>query len=90
MGSGRLMGFIDNVAPSAVEMPPELSEDGKEVPCNPTGPTCLFVFKTLLEPHIGKLSFFKVMSGEVKGGAGAVQRKRQHHGTAQPAVHHRR
>lgn len=68
MGSGRLMGFIDNVAPSAVEMPPELSEDGKEVPCNPTGPTCLFVFKTLLEPHIGKLSFFKVMSGEVKAG----------------------
>jgi elongation factor G len=68
MGSGRLMGFIDNVAPSAVEMPPEQTEDGKEVPCDPAGPTCLFVFKTLLEPHIGKLSFFKVMSGEVKAG----------------------
>ncbi|RPD39259.1 elongation factor G [Chitinophaga barathri] len=68
MGSGRMMGFIDNVAPSAVEMPPELSEEGKEVPCNPEGLTCLFVFKTLLEPHIGKLSFFKVLSGEVKAG----------------------
>ncbi|RPE12869.1 elongation factor G [Chitinophaga lutea] len=68
MGSGRLMGFIDNVAPSAVEMPPEQTEDGKEIPCDPAGPTCLFVFKTLLEPHIGKLSFFKVMSGEVKAG----------------------
>ncbi|WP_126244951.1 elongation factor G [Chitinophaga rhizosphaerae] len=68
MGSGRLMGFIDNVAPSAVEMPPEVTEDGREVPCDPAGPTCLFVFKTLLEPHIGKLSFFKVMSGEVKAG----------------------
>lgn len=68
MGSGRMMGFIDNVAPSAVEMPPEVTEDGREVPCDPSGPTCLFVFKTLLEPHIGKLSFFKVMSGEIKAG----------------------
>lgn len=68
MGSGRLMGFIDNVAPSAVEMPPEMTDDGREVPCDPAGPTCLFIYKTLLEPHIGKLSFFKVMSGEVKAG----------------------
>ena len=68
MGSGRMMGFIDNVAPSAVEMPPEQTEEGKEIPCDPAGPTCLFIFKTLLEPHIGKLSFFKVMSGELKAG----------------------
>ncbi|AWO00910.1 elongation factor G [Chitinophaga alhagiae] len=75
MGSGRLMGFIDNVAPSAVEMPPEQTEDGKEVACDPAGPTCLFVFKTLLEPHIGKLSFFKVMSGELKTGQELVNEK---------------
>ncbi|SIO51819.1 elongation factor G [Chitinophaga niabensis] len=68
MGSGRMMGFIDNVAPSAVEMPAEQTEEGKEIPCDPAGPTCLFIFKTLLEPHIGKLSFFKVMSGELKAG----------------------
>lgn len=68
MGSGRLMGFIDNVAPSAVEMPPELTEDAKEVPCDPGGPVRLFVFKTLVEPHLGKLSFFKVLSGEIKAG----------------------
>ncbi|MGX5820800.1 elongation factor G [Chitinophaga lutea] len=75
MGSGRLMGFIDNVAPSAVEMPPERTEDGGEVPCDPAGPACLFVFKTLLEPHIGKLSFFKVLSGEVKAGQELVNEK---------------
>ncbi|UKJ08112.1 elongation factor G [Solitalea lacus] len=68
MGSGRLMGFIDNVAPSAVDMPPELTEDGREVPFDPKGPTRLFVFKTLVEPHLGKLSFFKVVSGEVSVG----------------------
>lgn len=69
MGSGRMMGFIDNVAPAAVEMPAEITEGGKEVVCDPKGPTCLFVFKTLLEPHIGKLSFFKVLSGEIRAGA---------------------
>ncbi|HVI43615.1 MAG TPA: elongation factor G [Chitinophaga sp.] len=75
MGSGRLMGFIDNVAPSAIEMPAELTEEGKEVPCNPAGPACLFVFKTLQEPHIGRLSFFKVMSGEIKPGIELVNEK---------------
>ena len=68
MGSGRLMGFIDNVAPAAVEMPPEHTVDGAEIPCDPAGPPVLFVFKTLLEPHIGRLSFFKVLSGEIKPG----------------------
>jgi len=68
MGSGRLMGFIDNVAPAAVEMPPEQTEHGEPIPCDPAGPPVLFVFKTLLEPHIGRLSFFKVISGEIKPG----------------------
>jgi elongation factor G len=65
MGNGRLMGFIDNVAPSATQLLPEKTEEGKELPCQPNGPTVIFVFKTLIEPHLGKLSFFKVMSGEV-------------------------
>ena len=69
MGSGRLMGFIDNVAPSAVDMPAEKGEAGETIVCDPGGPPVLFVFKTLLEPHIGKLSFFKVLSGEVTAGA---------------------
>ena len=68
MGSGRLMGFIDNVAPSAVEMPAETTTNGKAVPCDASCPAALFVFKTLQEPHIGRLTYFKVMSGEVKGG----------------------
>lgn len=65
MGTGRLMGFIDNVAPSATEMPGEQTEDGKEVTCDPAAPTRLFIFKTLVEPRLGRLSFFKVMAGEV-------------------------
>lgn len=69
MGSGRLMGFIDNVAPAAIEMPPEQAEDGSPIPCDPAASPVLFVFKTLQEPHIGRLSFFKVLAGEVKAGA---------------------
>lgn len=75
MGSGRLMGFIDNVAPSAVEMPPEITEEAQPIPCDPAGPACLFVFKTLLEPHIGRLSFFKVLSGEIRAGMELINEK---------------
>lgn len=65
MGTGRMMGFIDNVAPCPAEAKPELSADGQELPIDPTKPAVLFVFKTHLEPNLGRLSFFKVISGEV-------------------------
>jgi len=65
MGSGRMMGFIDNVAPSPTEAKPERSTDGQEIQFNPEKPTVLFVFKSHLEQNLGKLSFFKVISGEV-------------------------
>ena len=68
MGSGRLMSFIDNVVPSATELFPEVLTDGSELKCDPNGSPSIFVFKTLIEPHLGKLSFFKVMSGEITTG----------------------
>ncbi|MBX2843697.1 MAG: elongation factor G [Flammeovirgaceae bacterium] len=68
MGSGRMMGFIDNVAPSANELYPEKTESGKEVKCDINQPASLFVFKTLVEPYLGKITFFKVYSGEIKIG----------------------
>lgn len=68
MGSGRLMGFIDHVCPSAAEMPAQTTRDGKQLLCSPQGKTCIFVYKTVNEPHIGELSFFKVFSGTIKAG----------------------
>ena len=65
MGSGRLMGFIDNVAPSPLEANPEKTSAGKEIPFDVKKPAALFVFKTHIEPNLGKLTFFKVISGEV-------------------------
>jgi elongation factor G len=66
MGSGRLMGFIDNVAPSAADLKPEQSVEGTTVECKNSAPTSLFIFKTLYEPNLGQISFFKVKSGEIK------------------------
>ncbi len=65
MGSGRLMGFIDNVAPAATDLKPEQSVEGKEIALSASAPTTLFVFKTVHQPNLGQITFFKVISGEV-------------------------
>ncbi|MFZ4797983.1 MAG: elongation factor G [Bacteroidia bacterium] len=72
MGIGRIMSFIDNVCPSAIEMPPQKTTNGGTLPCNPNGPACIFIYKTIIEPHIGELSLFKVYSGTLKAGCELV------------------
>ncbi len=68
MGSGRIMGFIDNVCPSANEMPAQRSLAGEEVICSSDAAPCLFIYKTTSEPHVGEMSFFKVYSGTIRTG----------------------
>jgi elongation factor G len=68
MGSGRLMGFIDVVCPSANEMPPQVTKNGDKLSCDSKGRGCMFIFKTVSEPHVGEMSFFKVYSGTIKAG----------------------
>lgn len=68
MGSGRLMGFIDNVCPSANEMPAQVTRNGSTLPCDASGPACIFIYKTVSEPHVGELSYFKVYSGTLRSG----------------------
>jgi len=68
MGSGRIMGFIDNVGPCPSEMPPQKTLSGDLLPCDPEGPPCIFIYKTISEAHIGDMSLFKVYSGTVKSG----------------------
>ncbi len=66
MGTGRLMGFIDNVAPAASELKDEQSVEGETINREVGAPTSLFIFKTLYQPNLGQITFFKVKSGEVK------------------------
>ena len=68
MGVRRLMEFLGNVVPFVSEMPKVHNTRGEEVDPNPAGPTSLYFFKTGMEPHIGEVSYFKVMSGAVKAG----------------------
>jgi len=67
MGSGRLMGFLGNVAPCAGEMGAERTADGDELPVS-SPDTTLFVFKATNEKHTGSMSYFKVCSGELQAG----------------------
>ncbi len=66
MGVRRLMEFVGNIVPFVSEMPSPKTQDGTDVKCDPSGPASIFVFKTSIEPHLGEISFFKVISGSVK------------------------
>ena len=68
MGVRRLMEFLGNVVPFVDEMPKVHNTRGEEVVPSSDGPTSLYFFKTAVEPHIGEVQYFKVMSGKVKEG----------------------
>ena len=68
MGVRRLMEFLGNVVPFVDEMPKVHNTRGMEVVPDSNGPTSLYFFKTGVEPHIGEVQYFKVMSGRVHEG----------------------
>ena len=68
MGVRRLMEFLGNVVPFVDEMPKVHNTRGEEVKVDANGPASLYFFKTGVEPHIGEVQYFKVMSGKVKPG----------------------
>ena len=68
MGSGRLMGFVNDICPSPVDRPEAELEGGETMPCDASGPVALFIYKTLSEPQVGLVSYFKVYSGTLDSG----------------------
>lgn len=68
MGVGRLMEFLGNVVPFVDEMPKVHNTRGEEVAPVEDGPTSVYFFKTGVEPHIGEVQYFKVMSGVLREG----------------------
>ena len=64
----RTLEFLGNVVPCTDKMPRLVTTEGVEVTPSTSGPTSLFFFKTTVEPHIGQVSYFKVVSGKVKVG----------------------
>ena len=68
MGSGRVMGFINDICPSPADTPPALLADGSTLPCDASGKTSVFIYKTITEPRVGLVSYFKVYSGVLHAG----------------------
>ncbi len=68
MGVRRMMEFLGNVCPFVDDMPAPHTISGEEIKPDSNGPLSIFFFKTSVEPHIGEVSYFKVMSGTLKSG----------------------
>ena len=67
IGVKRLMEFTIKTAASPAESTYR-TIDGNEIVCKQEAPTTLFIYKTDVEPHLGEVSYFKVMSGELTEG----------------------
>jgi len=73
IGVKPITEFICKYCPSPLDAAPFMakktgSDDYVEVEPNPNGEPVVFVFKTLSEPHVGEMSFFRVLSGSVTAG----------------------
>ncbi len=68
IGVGRLLEFIGNNAPSPAENIRIKATDGKTFKMNEAEKPSLFVFKTAVEPHVGEITYFKVMTGKITEG----------------------
>lgn len=75
IGAKRLMEFIINVAPGPLKAPNFLTVDGEEIEPDSNGPTALFIFKNIVEPHLGEVTYFRVISGKVAEGMELVNSK---------------
>lgn len=67
IGVKRLMEFTIKTAISPAETK-SVTKDGKVVECKVENPTSIFIYKTDVEPHLGEVSYFKVMSGHLTEG----------------------
>lgn len=67
IGVKRLMEFTIRASASP-EITKSATKEGAEIECKQDAPTTLFIYKTDVEPHLGEVSYFKVMSGELDEG----------------------
>jgi len=76
MGSGRIMGFINDVCPSPADRPAaRLAGTEEKLPCSAEGDSSVFIYKTMTEPQVGSVTYFKVYSGVLKAGNELVNQK---------------
>jgi len=79
MGSGRIMGFLNDIAPSPAARPNALDTEGKPIVPDADGPTVVFIYKTISEPQVGNVSYLKVYSGTLRPGDDLINHANQNH-----------
>jgi elongation factor G len=67
IGVDRLADVIVSAGPSPLDMPPVEAENGEAREAKPDAPLSALVFKTTTDPYVGRISFFRVYSGKLKG-----------------------
>ena len=85
IGARHLLDFAVEFLPSPDNRHAEQAEKGSssaEVACDPGKPLAMLVFKTVSEKHIGELSFFKVVSGQLQSGTEVLNASRKKIGRA--------
>src|SRR4030066_1556788 len=70
-GIDILMDYINSLLPSALDIPPVKVQDLNkkseiEIKPAPDKPVLAYVFKTMADPYIGKLSIFRIFSGTIR------------------------
>lgn len=83
-GVRRLLDTIVDSFPRFTARKVEKDINGEDVKIEVDGDTSIFVFKTVADPYVGKMSFFKVMSGTLKRD---MTLKNLTTGTAEKMVH---
>ncbi len=66
IGVRELTAMIAKHVPSAAEVGGRATTDGKQIAPDPSGPFVGQVFKTTADPFVGRLTFFRVVSGSLK------------------------
>jgi len=79
MGSGRIMGFINDIAPSPLDRPKPMDTKKELVTPDSSAPARIFIYKTISEPQVGNVSYFKVYSGTIKPGDDLINLANSNH-----------
>ncbi len=66
VGARELLEALVELAPSPLDRPGETSLEGQTLRPDPTGPLAALVFKTMADPYVGRLSYFRVYSGTLR------------------------
>lgn len=64
-GSSVSIEGIDRLLDGIARIMPSADEADSPIECKQDGPLCAYVFKTVADPFFGKLSFFKILSGQL-------------------------